>query len=176
MLKKNWPLGCRRSLLICCLTSLFSIIAVATDVSMLFAQGDCEDAGRRFSLGRFEEALESAESCLNDRNLTDDQKIRVHELQGLTYIATDHPDSAWLPMRDIFRLDQDYEARPEEHPLLFLDMADQLRSEVLKVRRRKRFLLIGGVGIASTGALAAIILKGKKAPRLPDPPAFPTDP
>jgi hypothetical protein len=178
MLNTNWLFRDCRFFQIFCLVSFFSVIVITISSSTLFAQQNCEsllnDADKRFALGRFEEALKFADRCLQGGAPKVDQKIRIHELRGLAYVARDYPDSVKLQVHNLLTLNPLYAANPEEDPLLFREMIDQLRPQYLK-RSRKTGWWIGGGAV--TVAAAAIILRGKeKAPRLPDPPSFSENP
>ncbi len=178
MIKKNCKFCNRKFFPLFCLTSISAIIIALTFVSTLFAQ-DCrsllKNADNKFALGRFEEAMELAERCLNKSEPTNVQEIRIHELQALSFIATDYLDSSEYQVRNLLKLNPNYQANPDEDPLVFLEMIDQLRPQFLK-SRRKIWLWLAGGGVASSTA-AVFLLKGKeKAPRLPDPPGFPVVP
>ena len=176
MFKKRCLSSCQKFISLFYLISFFAMFTTAG--STVLAQAICEnlldDADKRFALGRFEEALKFADRCSQGGAPRVDQRIRIHELRGLAYVVWDYPDSVKLQVHNLLTLDPLYAANPEKDPFLFREMIDQLRPQYLK-RSRKTGWWIGGGAV--TVAAAALILTGKeKAPRLPDPPAFPKDP
>ena len=148
------------------------------------AQTACDDvrlndANRLYDLGFFDEVSDTLQTCLPGRIRPGGQRFRRRSqatqalrLMALSSYARREPaDSTRQWIKQLVTLDRRYRADPEEDPLFFQNLVDDLRPRRFY---QKRWVQIG-TGVL-VGGLAVCVLAGcfeKKITPLPGPPSDP---
>jgi hypothetical protein len=163
--------------------------------AMVLAQGVCDkelaDAEQRFYEGRFDEAIDLVNRCLNKSGLTDVEKVRAYKLMTMAYQAKDYEFQAREAINKLLELVPNYEPDPEQDLPQYVELVRKVKEELQQAQvtpqptepqkpaepvttappKKKRgvpWLLIGGgVGVA---AVAAAVLAGGGGGNGPPPP------
>ena len=137
------------------------------------------DANRLYDLGFFEEVSDTLKTCLPGRIRPGTQRFRRRSqatqalrLMALSSYARREPaDSTEQWIKKLVTLDRRYQADPEEDPLFFQTLVDDLRPRRFY---QKRWVQVGGALVV--GGLIGCVVAGcfeKTIAPLPGPPSDP---
>ena len=157
------------------------LVGGAAAATPVWAQTECDEmlldeANRLYDLGRVDDTIDLLHPCLSGRlrpgsiafrrRAQATQALRLMALSS--YARRDPPDSTRQWVRRIVKLDRGYRADPEEDPLFFRVLVDELRPPRWYQRRWVQIGLVAGV----SAAVYCIVQCGKADP-LPGPPLDP---
>ena len=121
----------------------------------LYAQSACEEALRlatkEYDQGLFERATFRLQECLDRNTFTEKQQNDAYLLLGRIYYANLQIEHARESVRKLLSANPDYELDPEEHKPGFIDLYEEVMSEIIETQgsksgNRSGFWLNVGVG------------------------------
>ncbi len=161
-------------------------------ISTCFAQTQnvCDqrlkEAEKKFYDGFFDEAVDLLNKCLADKDVTTQERAKVHELLAKTYLGKDYLDQAENAIRKLLELIPTYSANPERDTPTFVELVQKVKSEKGEDKEKeekrpwyKNTWVWIGAGVVIVGVVLIAILAGgkeKEEPKpqpLPDPPDLP---
>ncbi len=160
------------------------LIGSTLPAASAYAQTTCDDvrlndANRLYDLGFFDEVSDTLKTCLPGRIRPGTPRFRRRSqatqalrLMALSSYARREPtDSTAQWIKKLVTLDRRYRADPEEDPLFFQDLVDDLRPR--RLYQKRWFQIVGG-GLIGAGAACLMLGCHKKNPSpLPGPPSDP---
>jgi len=165
------------------------------------APDQCEkeltEAEEKYQRGLLDEAIALVNACLEKSALDISESERAFKLLGKAYHAKGLLDSARESLRKLLKLIPNWRPDPDLDTPSFQKLAEEVIKEFQAQRPRepelepqedkladqvspakkssgKKWLWIGSGGAVAAGTVAYLILRGDKAPRLPDPPDLPS--
>ncbi len=125
-------------------------------------KGGCEEnineAEKKFYDGFFDDAINILNQCLAEKDITIQQKARVHELLAKTYLGKDYLDQAENTIRKLLELVPTYTANPERDTPTFIELVQKVKSEGKKEEvEKKAWYKNTWVWIAAGGVVVAVI-------------------
>jgi len=167
------------------------IIPVLGSHNSLFAQEiDCEkvlkDAEEKYTEGRFDETIALITVCLDNPNISPEQKQQAYRLMGLTYIAKDYLTEAKTAIESLLKLVPNYKPDPIYDPPPFINLVEEVQAETVATKAiaeeekadSKMWWYIGG-GVAAVALIAVLVASGgddegqPAEQNLPGPPDMP---
>ena len=167
------------------LRSAFLLLAFCLFPSLVLAQDaeSCEteynQAEEAYFTADFDTAIRLLETCLDEVDLSNDDRTRFYRLLGFAYLAQGNQEQARLAVENLFDLDESYEARPEEDRPDFVQLVEEVRAsrsvaEEEEEGRRWWRWIAGGAATAVVGAAAVLLTGGNGNGGGPEP--LPTPP
>jgi len=152
------------------------LIGWALPAATAHAQAACDEillsqAGQSYDLGRFDETVSALRPCLPGRHKRGEKHFRRKQapqalrLMALSYYAQQAPpDSTRDWVREIVKLNPRYQTAPDEDPLFFQHLVEELRPPRFYQRR---WVQIGGALVV--GAVVSYVLLKPEPESLPHP-------
>jgi tetratricopeptide (TPR) repeat protein len=172
------------------------ILPIGKSGTFLFAQDiDCDkaliEAEQKYTEGRFDEAIAQITQCLDNSDVTEDQKQRAYRLMGLTYIAKDYLNEAKGAIEKLLLLVPNYKPDPIYDPPPFISLVEEVQSETIEALVvttqaeeavsdtastgiNKWWWIAGGAAVAVIGVV--LISGGNGDDEQPEPTGFPGAP
>lgn len=158
-------------------------------VAHLQAQISCEteltEAQQKYDNGRFDEAIEMVQRCLEQSGLSEATQLRAYRLMALAYQGKDYVSQAREAIRQLLKLVPNYMPDPVQDTPSYIELVNQVRAENMPVTTvptapitekkkggGKKWLFIGG-GAVGAAVIAAVLLGGGNEGNGPEPPLDP---
>ncbi|MBD3275649.1 MAG: hypothetical protein GF372_10075 [Candidatus Marinimicrobia bacterium] len=104
-----------------------------TTISVVQAQDDCTEqlnqAEQFYNTGRFDDAEQIIENCLENGTMDREQKLRAYRLLGLTYIAKDLEAEARDTVSKLLEMVPNYQTDPVQDPPPFRNLVDEVKKD-----------------------------------------------
>ncbi len=152
-----------KSLLCNLLLALFCSVLYFSEA---YAQEKCavllEKAEEEYHRGKFNNTIELINNCLQNRGLAKSEQIRAYRLMTLSYLRSGKPQDAEMNVQRIFKLDCCYQPNPAEDEQEFIRLINKVKADQKCKNGNKKWLWLGGGGLAVAGIITAIILRNNK--------------
>ncbi len=149
-----------------------AILLTIFNVAPALAQAPCRDALERaedqYDAGQYQRVIAILQPCLPNEVPTAGQ-LRAYKLLALAYLLADDKGSAKTPVREMLKLNPRFEADATQDPQSFVDLVNEVKSEMQRPRSKK-WLWIGGGGLVAGAVAAYFIFREEDLQDLPLPP------
>ena len=129
------------------------------------------DADQAYTFGRFDEAINVLDRCLDKSNATSSEQQQAYRLLALSYIGKDDSRGARRNVEALLRINPNYQPDADQDPPQFVEMVREAKRDIARAAQPRepevedeggggvsKWLLIGG-GVA-LAAVAAVLLAG----------------
>ncbi len=182
--------------------ALFSIFSTATPAfsAPLQTGADFEDefqiAKQNYDNSKWAAAIEHLQKCLAAPELSDNQKMQAWRLLAHTYLAEKLENQAKEAIRSLLEIVPDYSPDPVDDKPSFAKLVEIEKQKIIEEQKisasipadssaaftapsdngkkhKKKWYIIGGVGLVATGTVLYLVTRPKEEQDLPMPPSLP---
>lgn len=93
-------------------------------------QEELSQANALYTVGRFDEAIERVDACLEKESLSDMERRTAYRLKGLSFIGKGVEVDAKASVRLLMELFPNYEPDPVQDPPDFVSLVNEMREEI----------------------------------------------
>ena len=141
------------------------------------------EAEESYFNGEFEKAIELVNLSLSDPKLPKPDQMKAYTILARIYVAKDELNQAKENIRNILKIDPNYQPTIEQEMPIFVSLVSQVKKEnsdkkaVPAKSGIKKWLLLGAGGAAAAAVIVLVANggkeKGSESNPLPEPPSFP---